>query len=292
MATPHDISEKRDEMTVDVQSNKAPTSTSGSNANQTPPPPHGTGKDAPLLNLRTFQDLVGIRTPAHILSTGSPHTSDSVHPSDLEKGNKNLMIGHGADTTVVYHAQGRPTISLKDWFFKSKVENEGIYGRAIDEALTASVYFNLSNWFINALYCAQIFIAAAITGLASYKGHEIPLTILGAMNAVLAGLMALLKGQGLPVRMRRSRDQFQNVMKTIENTERLFSRYVHMPDDYQKLHDPFKEFEACQSLFDAAKWDQQTSKSFYLFSGRNCRPELLLTVWVYCRLSRLVFEYA
>ena len=65
--------------------------------------------------------------------------------------------------------------------------------------------------------------------------------------------------------MRRSRDQFQNVMKTIENSERMFARFVVMNPNDQLLHDPFKEFEMCQSQFDAAKKDQQDSKSPFYF---------------------------
>jgi hypothetical protein len=46
------------------------------------------------------------------------------------------------------------------------ISNDGIYGRAIDEELKAHIGYNLSNWFINALYITQIFVAATITGLA------------------------------------------------------------------------------------------------------------------------------
>jgi hypothetical protein len=228
---------------------------------QKDPPPHDsspTTKEQYLQKLRTFQDLVGIRTPYHILSTGSIPSKQIV---DLEKGQKPRLPGKRPDGHDIPYTAGRPSRSVKDIIFKSQVTNDGIYGRAIDEALAASVWFNFSNFFINALYCLQIFIAATITALASYHGHEIPLTVLGALNAVLAGLMALLKGQGLPVRMRRSRDQFQNVMKTIENKERMFARFVHMEIKDRNVHDPFKEFQLCEDLFDAAKRDQQASKS-------------------------------
>ncbi|PMD48215.1 hypothetical protein L207DRAFT_626977 [Hyaloscypha variabilis F] len=245
---------EKNDPTLEVHSNNSPASTS--ELKQTPPPhPGDASKEKHLLNLRTFQDLVGIRTPTHILSTGS---FPSTQLLDLEKGQKNTLDGKViADTHVI--SAGRPNVSVKDFFFKKTVTNDGIYGRAIGEALAASIYYNVSNWFINALYCVQIFVAASITGLASYHGHEIPLTVLGAVNAVLAGLMALLKGQGLPVRMRRSRDQFQNVMKTIENSERIFARFVVMNPNDQLLHDPFKEFEMCESLFNAAKRDQQAN---------------------------------
>lgn len=219
-----------------------------------PPSPTDAAQQKRLENLRTFQDLVGIRTPSHILSTG---TIPSPELLDLEKGSKGFTANSAQDT---HYSKGRPKRSLRDLIFRSTISNDGIYGRAIDEELKARIGYNLSNWFINTLYIAQIFVAATITGLASYHGHEIPLTVLGAVNAVLAGLMALLKGQGLPVRLRRSRDQFQNVMKSIENAERMFARFVHMGADDQKLHDPFKEFQFLEALYDAAKKDQQASK--------------------------------
>lgn len=224
-----------------------------------------------LHNLRTFQELVGIRTPPHILSPGSIPSEQLINlqksEHDLEKASQLPQTkGIPAYETQV---AGRPSRSWKDLFFPSVVENEGIYGRAIDEALKASVGYNVSTWFINSLYVVQIFVAATITGLASYHGHEIPLTVLGAVNAILAGLMALIKGQGLPVRLRRSRDQFQNVMKTIENTERMFARFAYMdPNKYVPgpavapqlpLPDPFDEYQKCMDLYDAAKRDQQAS---------------------------------
>jgi hypothetical protein len=237
----------------------APGSIGGSPAISTsgkkpPDTPSDAAHQKHLENLRTFQDLVGIRTPTYILSTG---TIPSQELLDLEKASKANTTNNAQD---IHYSKGRPKRSLWDLIYRPTITNDGIYGRAIDEELKARIGYTLSNCFINTLYIAQIFVAATITGLASYSGHEIPLTVLGAVNAVLAGLMALLKGQGLPVRLRRSRDQFQNVMKSIENTERMFARYVHMGDDDKKLHDPFKEFQFLEDLYDAAKKDQQASK--------------------------------
>jgi hypothetical protein len=255
------LSAEKDDIQSHIQ-NRRSNDASSTCDHQKDPTSHDcspTTKEQHLQELRTFQDLVGIRTPYHILSTGSIPSKQIV---DLEKGQNPRLPGKRADGHDIPYAAGRPSRSVKDLIFRSQVtKNDGIYGRAIDEALVASVWFNVSNFFINALYCLQIFIAATITALASYHGHEIPLTVLGALNAVLAGLMALLKGQGLPVRMRRSRDQFQNVMKTIENKERMFARFVYMDIKEKKVHDPFKEFLLCEDLFDAAKRDQQASKS-------------------------------
>lgn len=255
-----------------------------------------------LHNLRTFQELVGIRTPSHVLSTGSIPSEQLLKLQKNEKDLEKASQFPQTTGTPAYETQvaGRPSRSWKDLIFRSVVENEGIYGHAIDEALKASIGYNVSTWFINSLYVVQIFVAATITGLASYHGHEIPLTVLGAVNAILAGLMALIKGQGLPVRLRRSRDQFQNVMKTIENTERMFARFTYMdPKKYVpgpavspklSLPDPFEEYQKCMDLYDAAKRDQQASTYpvfCVVFALRNCS----LMFWAYLRLSGLVFEY-
>jgi hypothetical protein len=241
----------------------------------------GTNSSSPteqkhLENLRTFQDLVGIRTPPHILST---RTILSQELLDLEKGSKLLTSTSSSAQDTHYYA-GRPKRSFGDLIYRTTICNDGIYGRSVDEELKARIGFTISNWFINSLYVVQIFVAATITGLASYHGHEIPLTILGAVNAVLAGLMALIKGQGLPVRLRRSRDQFQNVRKSIENTERMFARFVHMGDAEKKMHDPFKEFQILEDLFDAAKKDQRDSKCGLTVSNVRRIGELLLTLHV------------
>jgi hypothetical protein len=247
-----ETAKEKESGTADIHSINSPASTADPNKAAST---SDASKQKHLENLRTFQDLVGIRTPPHILSSGSVPSQQLL---DLEKGSK---LPPGMPVSV-----GRPNRSLRDLIYRSEITNDGIYGRAIDEALKASIGFNISSWFINSLYVIQIFVAATITGLASYHGHEIPLTVLGAVNAVLAGLMALIKGQGLPNRLRRSRDQFQNVMKTIENTERSFARFVHMdPKKYGPLPliplpDPFNEFQKCQDLYDAAKRDQQASE--------------------------------
>jgi SMODS and SLOG-associating 2TM effector domain len=244
-----DFTKEKHLSTSDAQAVSPPTSSTGTKSTFPTEQKH-------LENLRKFQDLVGIRTPPHILSTG---TLPSQELRDLEKGSK-LPTSTSSSAQDTHYYAGRPKRSFKDLIYRTAICNDGIYGRAVDEELKARIGFTISNWFINSLYVVQIFVAATITGLASYHGHEIPLTVLGAVNAVLAGLMALIKGQGLPVRLRRSRDQFQNVMKSIENTERMFARFVHMGDDEKKMHDPFKEFQILEDLFDAAKKDQRDSK--------------------------------
>lgn len=57
----------------------------------------------------------------------------------------------------------------------------------------------------NLIAIAQIVVGAAITALGPSGGeHKLAITILGAVNTSIAGLLAFLKGRGLPERLRRN----------------------------------------------------------------------------------------
>jgi hypothetical protein len=54
------------------------------------------------------------------------------------------------------------------------------------------------------------------------------ITILGALNTSIAGLLALLKGRGLPERLRRNMIEIANVSDLIQETATLLRRgYNH-----------------------------------------------------------------
>jgi len=53
--------------------------------------------------------------------------------------------------------------------------------------------------------------------------YTLTITILGAINTVIAGVLALIKGQGLPERLRHDRAEFRQVQDWIEQTEALLA---------------------------------------------------------------------
>jgi hypothetical protein len=198
-----------------------------------------------LKNLRIFQDLVGIRTQPHI---GRPELSLA----------EATTLRHNTTNAEGDHAPGgRPRHEIRRLLFNRAPENGGYYQRAMDEQLTARIGFLLSSACINLIYIVQILTAATITGLASLDHHKTVLTVLGALNTVLAGLMAYLKGQGLPNRLLRSRDQFGKVLEYAEYKERQFSRQVDMPPNLRDSMNPYKEADNVRDLYMAAKKDQQ-----------------------------------
>jgi hypothetical protein len=207
-----------------------------------------------LRNLHIFQDLIGIRTHAHILRPGL-----SVAEAATLRTNTLESEGGPSSASLDDELFGRPKRKpIWKLFYNSRPSVGGYYRRAIDEQQSASYWFTISSILINLIYIIQILTAATITGLASYQNTtRTTLTVLGALNTVLAGLMAYLKGQGLPNRLLRSREQFSKVMEYAEYKERQFSHYASMLPSEKAAMDPWGEADRVRDLFVAAKKDQQ-----------------------------------
>jgi hypothetical protein len=221
--------------------------------------PHATD---PFVNLRIFQELVGIRSSKQLVSKGTPFTPD-------EK-----------DDGFVMRPRPPHRKSLNALFFKPSAVNDGYYTCAIQEEYKAFVGYQLSNFVINSTFIAQIFIAATITALSAYPSHRVALTTLGAINTVLAGLIAYTKGMGLPNRLRRSRDQYEHIKEFIDYKERQFrwsaklaaTSNAESDPTLEKL-DPWKAAEQVRKLYEAAQKDEQANYPD-IYVNENQRQEL------------------
>jgi uncharacterized membrane protein len=184
--------------------------------------------------LETFQNLVGI----HFLRPGG----GLLYPED-----------QGAKPASPLHDIFLPTkAAAKRW------RNRGLYDRTLSQDLKNRVLYGMSNYIITFLYLLQILIAAALTGLSAYQQtSSVALTTLGAINTVLAGVLAWLNGQGMPVRFRRARDQYREVVRAIEDTERTFAEidYVDWPPGTRP--NPYAERDRLEQMYDEARQDQE-----------------------------------
>jgi len=187
--------------------------------------------------LEVFQNLVGI----HFLRPGGGYLHDE------DQGSK-------------------PASPIHDIFLPTKAaarrwRNRGLYDRTLSQDLKNRVLYGMSNYIITSLYILQIFIAAALTGLSAYGqgGSTVALTTLGAINTVLAGILAWLNGQGMPVRFRRARDQYREVVRAIEDTERTFAEidYVDWPPGTRP--NPYAERDRLEQMYNEARQDQETN---------------------------------
>jgi hypothetical protein len=74
---------------------------------------------------------------------------------------------------------------------------------------------------------AQIAFAAILTALGASRSSFIVITVFGALNVAMAGVLALFKGLGLPMRLRKDWLEFRKLRHYIDDRERMFEVGFH-----------------------------------------------------------------
>ena len=98
--------------------------------------------------------------------------------------------------------------------------NEGIYKRTVDEEAKVGFQYQFSNYVVNIGGMAQIVVGAAVTALGAANGPRAAVTIFGAANTIMAGMLTYLKGQGLPYRLEQYLHLLRTLREHIEERER------------------------------------------------------------------------
>ncbi|KAI0400651.1 hypothetical protein F4802DRAFT_584050 [Xylaria palmicola] len=100
----------------------------------------------------------------------------------------------------------------------------GIYRTVIETQTRMIVQHALLQGFLYLVYFAQIIIGAVLTALGpSAARHTRTITVLGALNTVLAGVLALIKGSGQPQKLGKDRIGYRRLQDWIEETEALLA---------------------------------------------------------------------
>lgn len=122
--------------------------------------------------------------------------------------------------------------------------NIGTYKRIVDAELKARVQYYTTASIINTGLLAQIVIAAALTAVGASDGSRTAITILGAVNTIIAGGMTYLKGQGLPERILAYANGLRKVRELLEERERQFMRPDCTLDVDRETRDIVRMYEA------------------------------------------------
>jgi len=119
--------------------------------------------------------------------------------------------------------------------------------------------YQLISVVFNLIAIAQIIIGATITALGPSGGeHILSITILGAFNTSIAGLLALLKGRGLPERLRRNMIEISKVSEFIQERAILL-RYGNSGISHDEistlLQEVFREYNVAQQIIERNETD-------------------------------------
>jgi hypothetical protein len=113
---------------------------------------------------------------------------------------------------------------------KYKPPRDTLYHRALSQRKHQSTIYALTRALTNTLLLAQVVLGAALTGLGATDSPGWLITIFGAANTIIAGIVTFLKSRGQPMRARMFRDDLSRVVDEIENSATMWrgiSQKVH-----------------------------------------------------------------
>jgi hypothetical protein len=94
-----------------------------------------------------------------------------------------------------------------------------LYGRAVHKRNVQNRTYLFTAALTNTLLLSQVVLGAALTGLGASASSHVLITVFGALNTIIAGLVAYLKSRGQPMRARMYRDDLERVVDEMENSE-------------------------------------------------------------------------
>ncbi|KAH6629317.1 hypothetical protein C7974DRAFT_184591 [Boeremia exigua] len=110
-----------------------------------------------------------------------------------------------------------------------------LYGRAIHTRDAQNRTYMFTAALSNTLLLTQVVLGAALTGLGASESSHILITVFGALNTVIAGLVAYLKSRGQPMRARMYRDDLDRVVDEMENSEVMWLGIQHGVHGYDEI---------------------------------------------------------
>ncbi|KAH8650064.1 hypothetical protein BX600DRAFT_517283 [Xylariales sp. PMI_506] len=129
----------------------------------------------------------------------------------------NWKHGHSVDASAT-------SLALEEGRGGVKGRSSGIYRTVVEAQRRKRRQHYMLTTFLYALYFAQVVVGAALTALGpSSADHSLAITLLGALNTVVAGVLALIKGSGQPQRLGKDQVGYRKLQDWIEETEALLA---------------------------------------------------------------------
>ena len=174
--------------------------------------------------------LVGKETHQQDMENGIPQPSNAVQPQLQAYADYGGRHDFGTDERLIIfrHLTGitsHPSMIPSQFGPGGRAApNLGIYARVVKNEANAKKGYKNFAWLINGCLGVQIIVAASLTALGAADASHSAITVFGAINTVIAGLLTFLKGSGLPNRLKYYHTEWKQIREIIEQRERDFSR--------------------------------------------------------------------
>lgn len=132
---------------------------------------------------------------------------------------------------------------------KGRKHASGIYRHILKQKKKKFILHHTLGIILYACHLVQIIVAAILTALGpKAKRYEIAITVLAAVNTIIAGILALLKGSGVIERLAKDEVEFRKLLDWIEETESLVSAGIigiSRKDVGKLVETTFYKYNAC-----------------------------------------------
>jgi hypothetical protein len=98
--------------------------------------------------------------------------------------------------------------------------NQGVYLSVLSYERWARIRYHVCDFVVTVSMFLQIIVGASVTAFGAATANHILITVFGAANTALASLLAVLKSQGLPNRLRQDWNMWRDLREYIEERER------------------------------------------------------------------------
>lgn len=142
--------------------------------------------------------------------------------------------------------------------------NMGLWRRICQEEVQTRVSYSTYNTIVIAGLIAQLVLSAVLIVLGALPhDYHIAIAVLGSLNGVITGILALLKNQGLPERLQRYQEAIRDVRKEAERLARELEsgRFEVKTEEVDELFEKF----------DKAQRDAQSNRPDVWFSTADVR---------------------
>ncbi|KAL9049550.1 MAG: hypothetical protein Q9162_007170 [Coniocarpon cinnabarinum] len=118
---------------------------------------------------------------------------------------------------------------------RPRPNSSSLYERAKRKRTSTNITYAVTATLSNTLLLSQVVLGAALTALGASSSSHVLITIFGALNTIIAGMVAYLKSRGQPMRARMFRDDLERVVAEIENSEIMWMGISHDCHGYSDI---------------------------------------------------------
>jgi hypothetical protein len=155
--------------------------------------------------------------------------------------------------------------------------NLGIYTRVVRAEQMVTKKYKTISLLINVCLGTQVIVAAILTSLGAANGPRSAVTVFGAINTIIAGILTYVKGSSLPDKLKYHKDEWKRVREYIEQREREFCVTDCQLDVYEEIYIVEEMYKRVKTSLETSKNGASGANAMTnAYPGSNAAPSAMM----------------